>query len=92
MARVIFSPATEPMEAPRKLKSMTARETGRPFILPMPAMTVSLTPVFFTFSASFSAYLGNLSGSFDERLASNSFQVPSSMSSWMRRGAPSAKW
>jgi len=45
-ARAIFSPTTEPMLPPMKLKSMTTSWTGRPPILASPEMTASLRPVF----------------------------------------------
>ena len=45
MARVIFSPTTDPMLAPRKLKSITASDTSWPSSLASPIITASFMPV-----------------------------------------------
>ncbi len=45
MARMIFSPTTEPMLPPMKRKSMTARTTSCPLTLQSPVTTASLLPV-----------------------------------------------
>ena len=52
MRRVSFSPTTEPIEPPRKLKSMTPRPTRCSPILQRPVMTASFRPVDFWYSAS----------------------------------------
>ena len=43
--RAIFSPTTEPIEPPIKLKSITAKATGMPSIRPLPVVTASFRPV-----------------------------------------------
>ena len=43
--RVSFSPTTEPIEPPMKLKSMAPIAKGRPSIRQMPVLTASLRPV-----------------------------------------------
>ena len=47
MRRVSFSPTTEPIEPPRKLKSITPSATRCSPILQRPVMTASLRPVVF---------------------------------------------
>ena len=47
ISRVSFSPTTEPIEPPRKLKSITPSATRCSPILPMPVMTASFRPVDF---------------------------------------------
>ena len=44
ISRVSFSPTTEPIEPPRKLKSITPNPTRCSPILPMPVMTASFWP------------------------------------------------
>ena len=44
--RVIFSPTTEPMEPPMKRNTKQPSCTGRPPMLPEPAMKASFTPDF----------------------------------------------
>ena len=46
IARQIFSPTTDPMLPPIKLKSNTQSTTRRPFIIPSPITMASLRPVF----------------------------------------------
>jgi len=45
--RVTISPTTEPIEPPMKKKSITARATGRPWMVARPQSTASLSPVAF---------------------------------------------
>ena len=47
MARVIFSPTTDPIEPPIKLYSMAESMTGKPSIVPSTLITASRTPTFF---------------------------------------------
>ena len=44
--RVIFSPATEPIEPPMKPKSAMATATDKPSICALPAVIESYLPVF----------------------------------------------
>ena len=46
MARVIFSPTTEPIEPAKYLKSITAAMVGWPFMEKRPVTTASFRPVF----------------------------------------------
>ena len=52
MARVIFSPTTEPMLPPTKRKSMAQISVFRPATLPDAAISASLRPVAFRIAAS----------------------------------------
>ena len=52
MARATFSPTTEPMLAPMKLKSATATRSGAPSMVPVPQMIASFRPVFVWVSTS----------------------------------------
>ena len=54
MSRVSFSPTTEPIEPPRKLKSITPSATRCSPIMPTPVTTASLRLVFFQLDASLS--------------------------------------
>ncbi len=78
MARMIFSPTTEPMLPPMKRKSMTASTTSWPSTLHSPVTTASFTPVFRAAAASFSSYSGNASGLVVSRSEENSWKTPSS--------------
>src|SRR5881396_696277 len=46
MARVIFSPTTEPIDPPMKLYSMADKTTGTPSMCPSTLTTASRTPTF----------------------------------------------
>ena len=51
MARVTFSPTTEPMLPPRNVKSRAHITTGYPPIVPVPYLAASDTPDFSRLSA-----------------------------------------
>ena len=53
MARVIFSPAAEPMLPPMKRKSMMASASGNSTMVAWPITTASFMPTFFRSSSSF---------------------------------------
>jgi hypothetical protein len=52
IARMIFSPTTDPMLPPMNRKSITASTTSWPSILHSPVTTASLIPVFCSAAAS----------------------------------------
>ena len=52
MARLIFSPTTDPMLPRRKRESLTPKITGCPPIIAVPTRQASLSPVFFCASSS----------------------------------------
>ncbi|MNW56409.1 hypothetical protein D3C74_341210 [compost metagenome] len=72
MARVIFSPTTEPMLPVKKSKLMTATTTGRPSMVPSPVITASFRPDFRRCCSNLLLYPGKPSGSTDIISASNS--------------------
>ncbi len=90
IARVSFSPTTEPMLPPMNPNSNTATDTGCPPMLPRPVMTASSRPVllraFFSRSVYFTVSLKR-SGSRERSPASRSSNEPSSRSEVMRSRA-----
>ena len=74
IARVIFSPTTEPIDPPRKVKSITATTTRRPFTKPKPERSASFSPVLRCASLMrwpYGRWSTNLSGSTATRPSSN---------------------
>ena len=82
IARVTFSPTTEPMLPPRNPKSKTATTTSWPFIRPEPVTMASPPPLFLTAALIRSTYFFeslNLRKSTEVIPASVSAKVPSSI-------------
>ena len=92
MARVIFSPTTDPMEPAKNLKSITAIIARWPPMVRRPATTASSRPVFSRRIAIFSAYPWNPSGLAETNPASVSSNDPGSASIAMRSRESIRKW
>src|SRR5437867_6767428 len=93
--RVSFSPTTEPIEPPRKLKSITPSATRCSPILPMPVTTASFRPVAFWCSLSLALYDAtplNPKTSTLPRLSSISWKVQVSTNECMRSRERIGKW
>ena len=80
-AAVIFSPTTEPILPPIKLKSIQAILTFSPLISPRPLITPSFIPESRSAFSYFSVYSGKSIGFPAVRLESSSLNVPSSIKS-----------
>ena len=92
MARTIFSPVPLARLPPRKRKSMTASTTRVPATSPLPVMTDSLMPSFFTVASAFALYGSfaslKFSGSEGTMCWLNSRNEPESTSRSMRSRHP----
>ena len=90
IARVSFSPTTEPMLPPMNANSNTAIDTGCPPMRPRPVMTASSRPVLLRALLRRSVYFTvslKRSGSRERSPASRSSNEPSSTSEAMRSRA-----
>ncbi len=95
MARVSFSPTTEPMLPMMKAESVTPKATRRARIMPVPTIAASFSPVRFCSSDKLLAIgaLSTKSSGIDRlRSASHSSNVPSSKSWRMRSRAETYQW
>ncbi len=92
IARVIFSPTTDPIDPAKNLKSITAIIAFCPPMVRRPETTASSSLVFSRRIAVFSAYPLNPSGFADTSPASVSSNDPGSASISIRSRDPIKKW
>ncbi len=95
MARVTFSPTTEPMLPPRNENSNTATTTGSPSMVPVPVMIASPPPLLLSAALMRSLYFLeslNLRKSIEVICGSVSENEPSSSTRAIRSRALIRKW